>query len=96
MTLLEVLDAARPPAGDVESAHRAIRRRCWVVGHRIQWWPQRSCWLFGNAFSQRSLVGAERHRQLPLLGSMDPPDPTGASQGLLTPDSMLADDWELA
>lgn len=60
-----------------------IRRTCWVHGIRIQWIPTSARWKFGNSFESDLLLAGAR--------DLEPLKP----QGLLTPDSMLATDWEV-
>lgn len=82
MTLLEAIRAAVP--ADPLTSHGGIRRASWVEGHRIQWAPAQMCWLFGNRFEVAPLTAIGRRWS---AGE--------ASQGILTPESMLAEDWEL-
>lgn len=86
MTFLEALLVMRPDSGRPEDAHRPIRRACWVAGHRLQWIPRSSRWAFGNRYA-------------PDLAKLDILDDhrldLTSSQGVLTPSTMLADDWEV-
>lgn len=80
MTLLDAIRASLP-TGD-RATHLPIRRASWMPGARILW--HRDTWQFGTG---GSLGVLDTHRMLDVID--------GRPQGCLTPESMLADDWEI-
>lgn len=74
---------------DALRASRALSRPI-QQGSRIQWHASAGRWVFANRFEPDLLAvdimsEAYRHRQIDL----------SRMQGCLTPEAMLADDWEV-
>jgi hypothetical protein len=80
MTIIEAVQRSMPTATRLH--HLAIRRLCWVGDRRIQWDPRRTAWIFGNAFTPDVMLSSRELNE-------------HASQGCLTPDSLVAIDWEV-
>jgi len=84
MTFLDALRASR-------ACNRPIRQASWCLGHRIQWHAKDGRWVFANRYEPDLLLATAvtrddwTHRQLDL----------SRMQGCLTPETMLAEDWEV-
>lgn len=83
MTFLDALRAALPAPG--RTHHLPIRRASWLPGHRIRWIHEANRWAFANLFESDILCEPYQRRQLDL----------SRMQGCLTPETMLAGDWEV-
>lgn len=83
MTLQEAIRASQPSESRCD--HLPIRRAVWAHGNRIQWFPGEIRWKFANSSTTAPLTNPRAGIPLELE----------QSQRCLTPESMLADDWEV-